>query len=92
MPIGLDQLSDDALETIRRVLNLKDLASLSATSTGMRAIVGRQPEAVWKAAAAQDASFPRWLRSYSYSKALCIPDADFTYAAAGTHCMPPAAS
>ena len=50
----MQALSDDAWQLILQQLSLRDLACMLAVSKSVRAVVHRQPEAVWKAAAARD--------------------------------------
>ena len=56
---GLDLLTDTALEGVFFCLQLQDLASLSATSRALRALVAQQPDSVWRAVAASDPAYPR---------------------------------
>ena len=50
----LATVPDDAWANILRRLDVKDLASLAACSKGAKAVVDRQHERTWQAAAAQD--------------------------------------
>ena len=56
---SLELLPDLAQETLLSCLGLKDLAALGACSRALRALLARQPEAVWKAAAESDPAYPR---------------------------------
>ena len=53
-PSLVDKLSADAWQLVLELLPLRSLASLAACSKALHALVAKQPEAVWKAAAAHD--------------------------------------
>ena len=60
MPSGLELLPDGAFsDVVLANLHPKDLASLSASSRTLHELMGRQPEAVWKAAAENDPAYTR---------------------------------
>ena len=55
MICGLELLPDSAFEGVLLWLSLRDLAALAASSSTLHALIGQQPEAVWRTVAEQDA-------------------------------------
>ena len=82
---GLEFLSNLSLELVLGQLRLKDLAALAASSKGMQALVSRQPESIWRAAAAVDEAYERYLQHVQPQAQACRLSQAST-CAAGTLC------